>query len=113
MSLNDQIANLILEKGRAQAQGVLGSGQAWSGALSNIGQSVGGAIQQATDPRLQLERQQVDQNARLQNMSAAAAGIAKQATRPDGTTNYEFLRNGMAQLSLAPEVQERVLKTAE
>src|SRR4029077_14008767 len=59
MSLNSTIAELMLEKGRAQAQGALGSGQAWSGALSNIGQSIGGAIQQATDPRRQLEQQQL------------------------------------------------------
>ncbi len=44
MSLNEQIANLIVEKGRAQAAGALGAGQAWSGALSQIGQGVGSAI---------------------------------------------------------------------
>lgn len=99
--------------GNAQARAAEVSGNAYAGAAQNIGQSVSGAIQQATDPKLQLERQQVAQNTRIQNMTAAATGIAKQATRPDGSTNYEFLRNGMAQLSIAPDIQDRVLKSAE
>lgn len=40
MPLNSEIAQLILEKGRALGQGALGSGQAWGSALSQIGQDV-------------------------------------------------------------------------
>ncbi len=44
MSLNSQIAEVMLEKGRAQAQGQVGAGQAWGSALSQIGQGLGSAI---------------------------------------------------------------------
>lgn len=57
MSLNQTIADLILEGGRARAAGVAGSGQAWGSALSNIGQSIG---QTLTD----LPRQREEQHAR-------------------------------------------------
>lgn len=63
MSLNSTIAELLLEKGRAQAQGAAGSGAAWGQGLSNIGQTVGNAINQATDPRLANERTIAAQNA--------------------------------------------------
>ncbi len=51
MPLNSEIANLMLEVGRAKAAGALGSGQAWGNALSNIGQNIGGTI--ADIPRQQ------------------------------------------------------------
>lgn len=58
MSLNSQIADLILEKGRAQAQGAVGSGQAWSGALSQIGQGVSQAI--GNIPKMQEQQRTKD-----------------------------------------------------
>lgn len=66
MSLNSQIAELMLEKGRAQAQGAAASGQAWGSALSQIGQNVGQAI--ANIPRMQ---EQTAQTADAQRARAA------------------------------------------
>lgn len=63
MSLNSTIAELLVQQGRDQASGVMGSGQAYGSALSNLGQTIGQTIQTATDPRIQLERQQAAEGA--------------------------------------------------
>lgn len=47
MSLNDTIANLLVEQGRLKGQGAAASGQVWGSALSNIGKDVGQAINDA------------------------------------------------------------------
>ncbi len=77
MSLNSEIAQLILEKGRAQAQGIAGSGQAWGSALSQIGQNVGQAIQQANDPNRQIAALHL---AAAQRDAAGQAAMAKLMT---------------------------------
>ncbi len=61
MSLNSQIADLLVEKGRAQAQGAAASGQAYGNALTNIGQGLGQAItgipKQQEEAKLSADRQ--------------------------------------------------------
>src|ERR1039457_542974 len=63
MSLNSTIADLMLEKGRAQAQGSLGSGQAWGNALTGIGQNVGQTV--ANIPNVQAQQVANTQNAQI------------------------------------------------
>ncbi len=58
MSLNNTIAQLYLEKGRALASGEQGAGQAWGSALANIGQTVGNVVQQI--PAMQAASQTRD-----------------------------------------------------
>ncbi len=58
MSLNSQIADLILERGRAQAQGQAASGQAWGSALSNIGLIVSQIPQEIRRDKLVKQQQQ-------------------------------------------------------
>lgn len=55
----DALAQATVEAARARAQGVAGAGQAWGQAISGAGQAVQSGIQQATDPRRQMEQQQV------------------------------------------------------
>lgn len=57
--------------GAAQAQGAQQSGQAWAHGLMGAGQAVGGAIEQAADPRRQMEQMQVGQAKQLQRGQGA------------------------------------------
>lgn len=57
MSLNSQIADLILEKGRATAQGQAASGAAYGSALSQIGQTVADIPKQIERAKVSAEEQ--------------------------------------------------------
>lgn len=90
MPLNQQIADLILEQGRARAAGDLGSGQAWGNALSQIGQNVGNLIMSApqmaaADRRAQLEKLQLT-DAQQKHAAFDVLGQAMQTVAPQGPT---------------------------
>jgi len=88
MSLNSQIAELILEKGRAQAQGALGSGQAWGSALQNIGQTIGAIPQQIVQQKAQAQDQAIKaaQLANLQAPQQDQAALDAATMTPSGPT---------------------------
>lgn len=96
----NSIAALMLRPGEieaqratqvAQAQGHAAevSGQAWAGAAQNIGQGVSSAIQQATDPRRQLENAQLADLKRVQASRPILANAIKQFSDPQGGVDHE------------------------
>lgn len=90
MALTATIAELMLEKGRAQAAGALGAGQAWSGALQNIGQGISQIPQQiqqqkAQQQESQLRGIQVDEAQRRIDAEKAMDAAFAGAIKPDGT----------------------------
>ncbi len=95
MSLNSQIADLILERGRAQAQGQAASGQAWGVALSQIGNTLAQLPQEIRRDKIVNQQQQMG---KLQIESAQRQGeheIDVQRTRQaiDGMANDPSVLN--------------------
>lgn len=115
MGLPGQIeAQKAVAIANAQAEAARASGQAWNGAVQNIGQSVAGAVQQATDPRRQLEQAQL---ADLQRQKAARGVLAqaiKQYTTADPETgglktNHEAIAQAVSAAGF-PDQAESWLK---
>src|ERR1035437_1133805 len=105
MSLNSTIAELMLEKGRAQAQGALGSGQAWGNAFSNIGQQVSQDI--TNYPKLQEQTAQIG-DAQRARAARSAFSDAMKNTPPvtqDGLKLYDVqgIGQAMANAGYGPE----------
>ncbi len=112
MSLNSQIADLILERGRAQAQGQAASGQAWGVALSQIGNTLAQLPQEIRRDKIVNQQQQMG---KLQIESAQRQGeheIDVQRTRQamdgmmndpsvlneDGTFNIKSITSKLSQM---------------
>lgn len=101
MSLNSTIADLMLEKGRAQAQGALGSGQAWGSAVSSVGDTVAGIPQQ-----MEVQKQRADvQRARDARSAFSDAMKNTPAVTQDGLKLYDVQGIGqfMSQKGYGPE----------
>jgi hypothetical protein len=104
----------------AQAQAQIASGQAWGGAISNIGQDVSQTINQQFSPENQLRRQQLQAYQQTQaSMRRAGQIVAKYIkTNADGTKTLDPDRMpdmlqefGLAGVS--PEIQKETLGTIE
>ncbi len=79
MALNEQIAHLYEELGRARASGVLGAGQATGAALGQIGQTISSLPQQIEQQKMQgLQRQDIQGQIAERN-ALAAERMSKQA----------------------------------
>lgn len=120
---SDARAAAIQQGGTAQAQAVQSSGeataraqelggQAWGRAIGNIGQQVQSTIQQATDPRRQMEAAQVEDWKRNQAARPVLAAAIKQFTDPQtGKTDYEKVGSALSSAGL-PDLANSWLKMA-
>ncbi len=92
MSLNSQIADLILERGRAQAQGDM----AWGGALSQIGQTVGRTV--AAIPAIKAEAARVGDEQRARDARSALSKAMKDVPpiKQEGMSLYDVQGIGKA-----------------
>ena len=104
-SIGNNIVALLQQQGENAARARAATGQIWSGAIQSIGQSVGGAIQQANDPKAQLAKIQLDDAKRTQagqrqlaSMMGApppAQGPVEPGQPPPPSTNPNLDENGL------------------
>lgn len=84
----NSIAETMLRKGDAAARASEQTGQIYGQAIANIGQTVGNAVTQATDPRQQLARQAVTQGQELhagqQQLDALTKPYTPNGPQPEG-----------------------------
>lgn len=80
----DIAASRAKEIAAAQARAQEISGQAWAGAAQGVGNAVSGAIQQATDPRRQMEQMQVGEAKQLQSGNAQVDAMMRGDQLPAG-----------------------------
>lgn len=113
----NSIADTILRRGDIAAQAAARSGAIWGGAVQGVGQAVSGAIQQATDPRAQLEREQLAQVQRTKQFTGIVNGIVANLTQqnPDGsrTLDRAKLQQQFAAANVPPELQATVFKSLD
>ncbi len=112
MSLNSQIADLILERGRAQAQGDAASGIAWGGALSQIGKTIAQLPQEIRRDKIvnqemqkgaldiQSAQRQGDHEIDVQRTRQAIDGMANDPSvlNEDGTFNIKSITAKLSQM---------------
>lgn len=99
------IGDMIRAKGQIPAQ-----------AAQNIGSTIAGTIQQATDPRQQLARQQVEANDQVKQYTTVVNQIQQHfmETAPDGavTINLGKARQAMASANVPLHMQDGVIDAA-
>lgn len=77
-------ATAATQIGEAQARATAASSQAWAGATQQIGQDVARPLQQAADPKVQLEKLQLTTAQRAQQYQQHATQIAQALVGPNG-----------------------------
>lgn len=103
MSLNSTIADLLVEKGRAQAAGVAGAGNAWGQGLANIGQTIGAIPQQIAQQKADAQTRAL----RAAQLAATQAPLQDQAAidaaslTPSGPTQ--------SGVPMAPPTRQQIL----
>lgn len=114
---NDAQAHAAEVIGAAQAHAQEVSGQAYGGAVAGIGQAVGGAIDQATDPKRQLEQQQVAANKRTQAFSDTVNKIQSSllSQNPDGSKPVDLVKakQMLTAANVPLPMQDTLLKSIE
>lgn len=108
------IADTMQRPAQALAAAEIAKGNAWAQAAQGTGQAVSGAIQQATDPRRQLEQQQVDENKRMLAYRTTATKIAQSLVGPNGEQpTPEIASAAMTRMGVPIQNQQDILKSLE
>lgn len=93
------------------------SAQAWGSAAQNVGQSVAGAVSQITDPRRQIEQEQVKSIKRTQDYTKTVNGIVSNLMQqnPDGsrTLDRAKLQQALSAQNVPLAMQQDVFKSLD
>lgn len=108
-------ANAAQQIGAAQSGAAQASGQAYAGAAQGVGNAIAGSIQQATDPRRQLEAEQVKQLKEGEMFTKQINGLISKngLITPEGTVDRAKLGAAMAQSNIPMNLQEQTFKTLD
>lgn len=111
------ISQLIEAPGQIEAQRALNTAQGWQQAIQGVTGAVGNAITQATDPRRQLEAQQVTANKNALAFNSKINSIVANLTKqnPDGsrTLDRAQLQQQFAAANVPAAMQEQTFKSLD